>query len=66
MWEAATYICQLVESAKELVEEPDEVLCRALRRQVGEADYVREQDAAMRIFVRLYIKPISENRLLQL
>ncbi len=46
-WDVATYIGQLVESAKKLVEKADQVLGWALRGQVREANDVRKQDAAM-------------------
>ena len=50
IWDVATYISQLVESAEELVEKPDKVLGRALGGQVGEPHNIREQDAATIIF----------------
>ena len=38
-----TYVSELVEAAKEFVEEPDQVLRRALRRERGEPHDVGEQ-----------------------
>lgn len=44
----STYVRQLVEASEELVEESDELLRRALRRQDCEAHDVREDHAARR------------------
>lgn len=51
-----TYVGKLVESAKQFVEKPHQLLRRALGRKNREADNVSKQDAANRqiCFIKYY------------